>query len=243
MINVLILDDDKVALDISYSIISNYLKDKNISFNIDSFLLANEAIENNIENKHQLTILDIDMPDMNGIEVAKILLKQDFNISIMFLSQREDLVFDSLSVHPFAFVRKNKLFDDFYKSMNLYIETIYNNDNLDDVLTIKTKSEVHNVKINEILYVEGDRNYQKLHLKNGDILNVRTLMSTLEEKLLEFKFIRIHKGFIVNSLYIRSIEKKHVVLTNKEELPLSEKNKDEIMMKFLELTRDKTTMM
>ena len=71
----------------------------------------------------------------------------------------------------------------------------------------------------------------------GSTFDARVLMGDLEEKLNDQGFIRIHKGYLVNYLYIRQIGNNEVNLTNNKSLPMSNKRKEEIMEKYLSITR------
>ena len=121
---------------------------------------------------------------------------------------------------------RNQFFDNFLanESSNTKIEFI-------------DKTKTLSFRITEIVYVEGDRNYQRIVLKDGSSQNVRIPLGELEQKLNEYGFIRIHKGYLVNCLYIRSIGTAEILLTSGSSLPMSKKRKDEIMKQYLELSR------
>ena len=104
-------------------------------------------------------------------------------------------------------------------------------------ITFSTKTETVSADIDTIMYIEGNRNYQTFYLKDGSSFNARVLMGDLESKLNEHGFIRIHKGYLVNYLFIRQIGTNEVSLTNNKTLPMSNKRKDEIMEKYLSITR------
>lgn len=237
MINIALLDDDNVALNISKTILETFFNEKNIEFKLHSFTSPLTFLANAKEVNYDLVVLDIDMPEMDGIEVAKEVRKIKFDATIIFLSQKENLVFDCFSVRPFGFIRKNRLYEDFGKIMNLYLGNENNMEDKGSSLTIKSKTGILNLKIRDIVYIEGNRNYQSIHLKSEETIDIRMLLSELEEKLSSHGFLRIQKGFLVNSFYIRRIETKEVVLTNGYLLPISSKRKDAIMEEYLKITR------
>ncbi len=237
MIKVAILDDDKTALMISTSAVEAFLKEKNAEYRLFSFSNPLNFLASAKEEKFDLSFLDIDMPEMNGLEVANQLTEIAKTCQIIFLSQREDLVFECLKFHPFGFIRKSKLIDDFSLMMNQYFQTISNNESNEAKIDFFDKTKTFSYKIKEIVYIEGDRNYQKVVLKDKTSQNVRVPLGTLEDKLREHGFLRIHKGYLVNYLYIRSIESEEVYLTTGISLPMAKKRKEEIMKQYLAISR------
>ena len=181
--------------------------------------------------------LDIDVEEINGIDAGKIIKDINPQTDIIYLSQREDLVFDTLFLHPFGFIRKSKLMQDFPSVLELYLETHNQNIGEGSKLVVTSKSGVINIIIDDIMYVEGNKNYQSLYLKDGNIFEVRLSMGDLEKQLTPKGFIRIHKGYLVNYLFIRKIVKNDVLLTNNKILPLAGKRKEEIMEQYLTVSR------
>ena len=237
MLKIAILDDDKTALMISTSAVEAFLKEKAVEYNVFPFSNPLNFLASAKEEKFDLSFLDIDMPEMNGLEVANQLSEIAKNGQIIFLSQREDLVFECLKFHPFGFIRKSKLIDDFSLMMNQFYQTINNTESDETKIDIIDKTKTVSFKIKEIVYIEGDRNYQKVVLKDKTSQNIRVAMGSLEEKLKEYGFIRIHKGYLLNYLYIRSIEGEEVYLTTGGSLPMAKKRKDEIMKQYLAMSR------
>ena len=237
MIKIAILDDDKTALMISTSAVEAFLKEKNAEYKLFSFSNPLNFLASAKEEKFDLAFLDIDMPEMTGLEVANQLSEIAKNGQIIFLSQREDLVFECLKFHPFGFIRKSKLIDDFSLMMNQYFQTISNAESDETKIDFIDKTKTVSFKIKEIVYIEGDRNYQKVVLKDKSSQNIRVPLGSLEEKLKDHGFIRIHKGYLLNYLYIRSIEGEEVYLTTGISLPMAKKRKDEIMKQYLAISR------
>ena len=237
MLKIAILDDDKTALMISTSAVEAFLKEKNAEYRVFSFSNPLNFLASAKEEKFDLSFLDIDMPEMNGLSVANELAAISKYGQIIFLSQREDLVFECLKFHPFGFIRKSKLIDDFSLMMNQFFQTVSNNESNETKIDFFDKTKTYSFKIKDIVYIEGDRNYQKVVLKDKTSQNIRVPLGTLEEKLREYGFLRIHKGYLLNYLYIRSIENEEVYLTTGTSLPMAKKRKEEIMKQYLAISR------
>ena len=237
MLKIAILDDENTALMVSKGVIDSFLASKNIPFSIDSFDKSDIFLANFQEEKYQLVFLDIDMPEKSGIEVGKEIKKMNPSVDIIYISQREDLVFDTLALLPFGFVRKAKILEDFPKVLELYINTYLEKNDDSDKLSFSSKNGINVFNINDILYIEGNKNYQTLYLKDNTTYNARSSMQELEKQLSTHGFIRIHKGYLVNYLYIRRIESTLVSLTNGARLPLATQRKEEILEEYLMLSR------
>ena len=237
MLKIAIVDDDKTALTISKGAAEQLLQSHGVAFSVDAFSSSKTFIMMAKDEKYQLVLLDIDIDEINGIEAGKIVKEDNPQTEIVFLSQREDLVFDTLCLHPFGFIRKSKLLQDFPSVMELYLQTHADSSSSSHRLVVTSKNGVVNVIIDEIVYIEGNKNYQTLFLRDGTSFDVRLSMGELEDKLRDKGFIRIHKGYLVNYLFIRKIVKVDVLLTNNKVLPLAVKRKDEIMEQYLTVSR------
>ena len=237
MLKIALLDDDKTALLISKGAIENFFQEKNIAISLDAFSSPVNFLAMAKEENYRLVFLDIDMPEFNGLEVGKKLKEFNSQTDIIYLSQREDLVFDTLVLHPFGFIRKSKIIQDFANVLELFVNTSLNTNSENKKITISSKTETISADIDTVMYIEGNRNYQTFYLKDGSVFDARVLMGDLEIKLKEHGFIRVHKGYLVNYLFIRQIGTNEVALTNNKVLPLSNKRKDEIMEEYLSITR------
>ena len=237
MLKIALLDDDKTALLISKGAIESFFQEKNIAISLDAFSSPVNFLAMAKEENYRLVFLDIDMPEINGLEVGKQLKQFNPQTDIIYLSQREDLVFDTLQLHPFGFIRKSRIIQDFANVLELFVNTALNTNSENKKITISSKTETISADIDQIMYIEGNKNYQTFYLKDGNVFDARVLMGDLETKLKEHGFIRVHKGYLVNYLFIRSIGTNEVSLTNNKVLPLSSKRKDEIMQEYLKITR------
>ena len=237
MLKIALLDDDKTALLISKGAIESFFQEKNIVISLDAFSSPINFLAMAEEENYRLVFLDIDMPEINGLEVGKKLKGFNPQTDIIYLSQREDLVFDTLQLHPFGFIRKSRIIQDFASFLELFVNTALNTNRENKKITISCKTETISADIDQVMYIEGNRNYQTFYLKDGSKFDARVLMGELENKLKENGFIRVHKGYLVNYLFIRMIGTNEVKLTNNKVLPLSSKRKDEITEEYLSVTR------
>lgn len=237
-ISLAICDDDLFSLDaISGSILSTFQR---FGFQptlekYSSSLALKEAFPN---KNYDLIFLDIDMPDLDGIEIGKIIKSHDNPPDIIFVSAREERVFDSLSVHPFGFIRKNSFLIDVTKVVENYCQNKKKSGE-DKTFNLVSKGKIIHLEINDIIYIESYRDYQNLYQKGkNDALILSSTMETLEEKLKPFGFIRIHKSYLVNYRYIARIETGDVLLVNGKKLDLSRRKLQEVRQAYLKLLHD-----
>ena len=200
MLKIALLDDDKTALLISKGAIESFFQEKNIAISLDAFSSPVNFLAMAKEENYRLVFLDIDMPELNGLEVGEQIKAINPQTDIIYLSQREDLVFDTLKLHPFGFIRKSKIIQDFANVLELFVNTVLNTNSENKKITLSSKTETIAADIDQIMYIEGNRNYQTFYLKDGSVFDARVLMGDLENKLKEHGFIRVHKGYLVNYL-------------------------------------------
>ncbi|WP_322154940.1 LytTR family DNA-binding domain-containing protein [Paratractidigestivibacter sp.] len=237
-LRVAVCDDDEAAL----GIISSSLKDVFAAHGIDAttslFPSAQELSQAMPTRRYDLLLLDIDMPGLDGITFAKQLREQCDRVDIMYISNREDKVFDSLRVSPVGFIRKSRFLSDMSEVVGTYLEQRRGRHSQSTVM-LRDSDAVYPVRVDQISYIEGQRKYQAVHVegRNSPIVLRRT-MGELERDLADEGFIRIHKGYLVNYRFIEVVGSGEVRLTNGEALPVSRRKENETREKLLEFVQD-----
>lgn len=185
------------------------------------------------ENSCDILLLDIDMPEISGLDIAARLTALADKPLLVFVTSHDELVYDSLQYHPFGFVRKGY--------MDKELPRI-----LSDCMTELKSREKHfcfhtanadvKLRLDEILYFESEGNYLKLFSKGGEY-RFRDTLSAVENTLSDSGFVRIHKGFLVNQAAVKMLTSDEAELINGTKIPIgrsySETAKKQLMRYML----------
>lgn len=212
--------------------IKDILTQKDFIGEIDTFSSEKELLRALDRKKYALLFLDIDMVDSDGIALAKKLRNENNDADIIFVSNREDRVFDSFSVHPFGFVRKSV----FLKDISAVLEGwLSRRDNFSRTISLRMPWQgVVSLPVKDIVYIEGSQKDQIVHMHKHDTVVVRSTMDSLEEKLKSFGFIRCHKGFLVNCGFISLIRYDLIIeMRTGEQIPVGRARLKRVKDEFL----------
>ncbi len=122
-LNFAVCDDDEIVCEAICEKISKIVTSCGISVSCDKYV-SPVSLYNNIKNGERIydaLFLDIDMPKLDGVELAKALRKRESTVDIIFVSNREDKVFETFPVRPFGFIRKNNFTHDLKDTLHSYI--------------------------------------------------------------------------------------------------------------------------
>lgn len=172
-------------------------------------------------------ILDIEMPDIDGITLAERISKCYPQTYLVFCSKRDDLVFQAIHKQPIGFVRKNYLETELIEITEI-LKKRYEN----DYKRFRVPETDMSVLLQDIVYFESCQHNILMQTVNG-IKEFRGKVGELEKMLREQGFIRIHKGFIVNARFISKITFRKLVLENGRELPVSRTYYDSAKQQYL----------
>ncbi len=241
-LRVAVCDDDQAAL----GIISSSLRDVFAAHGVEAatslFSSASELATVMPTRRFDLLLLDIDMPGMDGITFARELRDQRDKVDIMYISNREDRVFDSLRVSPVGFIRKSRFLDDMSEVVGAYLSARKER-HRQSVVVLKDGERVYPVALDKIVYVEGQRKKQLVHVEDwGSPIVLSRTMGELEEELSGEGFIRIHKGYLVNYRFIQVVDGGDVVMTTGERLPVSRRKERETKERLLECVQSNDRM-
>ena len=215
-----VCDDDKAALAAVSGAIVNVFKNNGAVVTVDSYMPSPNLFNRLKEQDYNAVFLDINMPEMDGIRLAKQLKESRGEMDIVFVSGEEDRVFESFAVHPYGFIRKSKFLKDIGGLAKMYIADRSETD--ETMVELKSNNVLYKVKLNDVVYIESIREYQYVYMNvREEPKKIRSTMEILEKQLTPLGFIRIHKGYLVNYCYIRRIESADIVTTTEVRLPIS----------------------
>lgn len=216
-IRIAVCDDDEIVCEAICNRIYKVLSSCGLDINCDKYILPSQLYKNISGGlrKYDLLFLDIDMPKISGIDLAKALRKTEKPMDIVFVSNREDKVFDTFKVRPFGFIRKNNFTHDLNDTLRAYLNTKVI---LDSYVVLKTdnNSVTRSVRVADIVYIESFRYKQYVYMSDGEQIDIHMTMKELESKLEEFDIIRVYQGYLVNLKYVQRINRTGIVLNYKD---------------------------
>ena len=236
-INAAVCDDNAGSLRAVAGALSGIFGACGIDPDVDVFPSADALLRAAEQKRYKIAFLDIDMPGIDGIECGRRLRAAHADIEIIYVSAREERVFESFAVRPFAFVRKSHFLSDAAEAVRHYAAT-HSPDGSDKSISLSVHGGTVNVQLSDIVYFEGSGVYQQMHTKGSDKpVEVVSRMERLEEELAPYGFMRVHKGYLVNYAHIKRLDGQEVTVTGGEKLPLSRRKAPEIKKKYLEFGR------
>jgi len=184
---------------------------------ISLFSDGKSLYKSNSENPYDLLFLDIEMPEWNGLELARRLCIGNPKPKLIFVSSHESWVFDTYEYMPLWFVRKDALERDMKKALLKYFQLTSKRK---ISYKIKQGFSYKNILIKDILYIECSGHKLTLKTVRGEDYQLYGSLQTIENELAKYDFIRVHRSYLVNQAYIKDIEKTDVLLEGNAAVPL-----------------------
>jgi len=205
-----------------------------------------QALENIVDMNIDIAFLDIEMPEITGLELAKRIKKIDSNISIIFTTAYKQYALDAFDIGAAHYllkpIRKEKLItaiDRIKGSRDNQIKVIKGKTELPEKISVKGRESTTFIKIKDILYIESSNSKTILVTKKEKVKSKEKLQFWQSE-LLEVGFLRCHRSYIVNMEYIYRIKRVlgsayELVLDYKEiTIPVGKTNLQEVK-KYLDM--------
>ena len=208
-----IVDDDQTQSEYLKNIVSFWALENKLSFNVSVFNSAESFLFD--ENEQDILLLDIEMPGMSGIELAKKIREHNETAPIIFITGYSAYIAEGYDVSALHYLLKPIDKAKLYSVLDKAIKQIGRNEK---ILNLDVSGERFLVPLHEIRYIEVSGNYVTVHAKQE--FKVKKTLGELEA-LLDERFTRTGRSFIVNLGFIRRITKTDVFLSSGETVPLS----------------------
>lgn len=219
--SVLVADDEPLAL----SLVEKYVKQIPFLQLIGSHNNALSVLEQLEEEWVDILILDIQMPNLSGMQLAQQLAGQGHKI--IFTTAFEQYAIQGYKVNAVDYLLKPFAFEELLSAaqkakQQLQAATVVQ----EDYLILKSDYKLQQIALDDILYIEGLKDYVRIHRKSTDKSLLSLLsMKSLQARLPRHRFMRVHRSYIVNLDKISTIERGQLIF-GKQHIPVSDKYKE-----------------
>ena len=228
-INCAIIDDEPLAA----GLLKSYVEKTPFLNLIGTYGSALEAMKELRDTPAQLLFLDIQMPELSGIEFATILPR---DTKIIFTTAFQQYAIDSYKVGALDYLMKPISYDDFLKAANKALEWFAITQRqqataTDRFLFVKSDYKLVRVSLDDILYIEGLKDYVRFYLEDGTKIMSLMNMKKLEDNLPRPEFLRTHRSYIVHMSKAQQIDRFRIVF-GEEHIPISDSYKEDLQQFF-----------
>lgn len=223
--NVLIVDDEFLAR----KLLSEYVAKVDYLHLLDTCSDATQAMEVLNTNDVDILLLDIQMPDISGMEMLKLLDKKP---SVILTTAYSEYAVDAFSLgvvdyllKPFDYARFMQAIN---KAININVNLLDSSTEIpNDYLMVKADYKLYKVNFDDLLFIEGQHEYVTFHTKTKRITALYSLRN-LEETLPKDRFVRTHKSYIVSIKNIEDIDKTIVTVAGNK-IPVGASYRDALI--------------
>jgi two-component system LytT family response regulator len=214
-----VVDDEPLAVKLLTDYISK-TPGLEVSFQTTNVLDALQFVQ---EGKADLIFLDIQMPELSGIQFMKIIRN---NYKVILTTAYHEYALESYEHDVVDYLLKPITFERFMTAVQKARQRIGEKTTSEDHIFIKTEYRIQKINLSSILYIEALRDYIAFHTGEGKVLSLES-MRNMETILPSNRFIRIHKSYMINKEKIDFLERGKVVINN-QYLPIGDTYREKL---------------
>lgn len=219
------IDDEPLAL----KLLEDYIRQTPFLELVEKFTNPVKAFNYLSENEIDLLFIDIQMPDLSGLDIVS---KLNHKPVLIFTTAYSEYAMEGFKADAIDYLLKPIDYPDFLKAVSKAKELIYaksgknvNIQSSKDFLFIKSEYKIIRLNFSEIKYIQGMSEYVRIYLTNGKPIMSLLSLKSLEAQLPEELFMRVHKSYIVNLQKINIIERNEIVYDDGVIIPISQQYK------------------
>lgn len=221
-----ICDDERHVHGTVQRLMDNYAKQHGISYVMHHICSAQELLS--FEEEIDFLLLDIDMPEMDGIEAARILNARGINYKIVMLTSKAERFKEAFKIGAFRFVTKPIMTEEFFEAVDEVRERMTG---MEKVQAYRD-GILYEVLQREIFYLMADGNTVRIFTKHEEYRSEKPLKEWAEE-LDERMFFVCHRSYIINLGKVAEIDKDLAVLISGEKVPIARRKRTDLRQSFM----------
>ena len=207
MIRIAICDDNKAFINyMTKAVKREFSIHTTVKFEIESYTSSELFFYHHSIKPFDVVFLDIDMPELDGFQLASKLSVSN-NCYIIFVTSHPELVYDSLYFRPLNFIPKSN--DSFFvEKLHNVVNQLFNEMKQNTTIVLENKAVGRvALAIKNIYYIESNKHYVTYYSEGNQPIKMRENIGELETYLADYDFVRIHKSFLVNLRHIFNLDK------------------------------------
>jgi len=232
--NVIIVDDEYLARKLLQDYVSKVESLQLVATCSNAF----EAMEALTNNTVDIMLLDIQMPDLTGLELVKSLEKKP---AVIFTTAYSEYAVDAFNLAVVDYLLKPFDFPRFFQAIRKAIGNVQPKaeettkqaadiSKSNDFITVKADYKLYKINYDDLLYIEGQHEYVTFHTTQRRITALFALKD-LEEMLPKDRFVRVHKSYIVSFKHIQDLDKSDVTVAGNK-VPVGASYRDELLSRL-----------
>lgn len=235
MLRIAICDDESYFAEELKELLSGYMMEKGLVFEIDTYSSGEALVDLGIEIvQYTAVFLDINMEKMDGIKTAEMIRKASREVFIVFVTAYVDYSLEGYQLDVVRYLLKGNA--NFQSKVNECMDAILDKMNYSVIKKrFDFKEGRKEISLERLLYIESNMHILEFHVME-DAMKVYTMYETLnvfETRLAENDFIRIHQSYLVNAKHIKNVVRCKAILTNGVELSIPKARYTEVKKKFV----------
>lgn len=236
--NIAICDDQLETAEQIYEIVKDYYAQYDLNLHeIKLYQDGNILLDDyNRAQRFHIIFLDIEMPSMSGMEVAKKIRQLDTEVLLIFVTAYPDYMAASFKVEAFDFLSKPVTEGEIVEVLDRCIQKC---EQKYKQIVVKTPTGITTICLNDIAYISSDLHYIDFSLIQGEIIRTKMKINQIAAELQPYQqFIRCHQSYIVNLDFVQEIQRQQILLkkispTLSRWIPISRKYLSSTKEKFL----------
>ena len=237
VLNVAICDDELSEIKTLGDFITAFSIQSGVEFKVNKYTRGKELLGsyNGNPSKYDVIFLDVEMPEINGIEIAEQIRKiPDRNVLIIFITSYPEYMQDSFDVQAYQYLTKPLTYNLFEDKMKRLID--YLNELQTNIAVISLKSGEILLHLDDIVCIETVKSLTTksnlLVTTVNDEIRIKGKIAELEQKLKDQYFVSVHRSVLVNMKYVKRFNSNMVELTNGKKVEASRRKITEVKEAF-----------
>ncbi len=224
MFSIAIVEDDELDTRKLITFCTDFSAHNNFELSVSTFVEATSFLEK-YKPVYDLIFMDIEMPNMNGLQAAHHLHDIDSGVSLVFVTNMAQYAAQGYEVDAADYIIKPYTYSDFERKITRIINR---RQRASQSILVQQRGGMVKLLVRDIEYVESKGHNVIFNMSQNSVVS-RGSLQNVEEKLHNFGFLRCNKAYIVNPRFIAKIQGNDVVLTNGELLRIGRTRKKEFM--------------
>ena len=220
MVSIAVLDDQVLYLQMIEEITMKCMAEQEIAYEIVTYN-SWENLLSDIEedNKYDIYLLDVELPDTTGLEVARKIREKYFELVIIYITNHVQYAIGAYETNAYRYIPKRMLEEKLPEALVSICGSLKNKKK--DFYIIELYHKIERIAYDDIYYVKKDEKYILLVHRYGRSRDRKTMAEFVKCANCYGKFIGVDRGYVVNAVHVMKLENQQIVLRNGDFIPVS----------------------